>query len=299
MFLIKKNLQLTRKHLFLFLSFIGLCLVGFFLLHSRPLFKEYTRTIKENRKAAAYVQQFIAPVEMPVYLLDQSISDATLKQYVSRPFVFLGKGKQTEVYESLDGTVVLRCLAAKKKKKKEKAELLFRRVLLAWSEVREETGLLAVACTPQDAHLGTFSLLSRKGNMVQVDSEATAFFFQKKAIPLKRAFLEAMQTSSESVENLIASLFQLLSSFRTKGIIDLDGALIRNGNLGVIDGKVILLDVGKLERCRDKKFQTQRDILRLRPLYHWFLGFNQETAELFLKYQTAYKNQIEQTINKK
>ena len=102
--------------------------------------------------------------------------------------------------------------------------------------------------------------------------------------------MASYQKDHRAMDALLASTFQLLSSLREKGVIDLDGAVIRNGNLGVLQGKVILLDVGKLEISHNSMAQTMKDIERLRPLYHWLFVFNKELIPSYLKYQEEYKN---------
>ena len=150
---------------------------------------------------------------------------------------------------------------------------------------------MALALAPSGIDLPQLTLLTSKGTLLSLSPERTAFFLQKKAVPLKKAFLQASyQNDSAAMEALLASTFRLLSSMRDAGIIDLDGALIRNGNLGVIQGKVILLDIGKIEKNQNRVSQTMKDIERVRPLYHWLFTFHKELVPSFLKYQESYQN---------
>ena len=270
------------------LSFAALFLDG-----SRNPFRQYIRTFKEKRKAALSVQKYIVEGEGHFCHLDPSLTTQGLCDILSQPFIFLAKGKQTEVYESLDGKYVLRCMTPKRSKKKAKIKLsnMLRRALLAWSTIREETGLVAIALAPMGLELPPLTLLTNKGAVVTLSTKTTAFFLQKKAIPLKRALVQASyQKNRAKMEALIASTFRLLTSMREAGIVDRDGALIRNGNLGVLQGKVILLDIGKIEKSSNKMSQTMKDIERLRPLYHWLFSFHQELVPYFLKCQETYKN---------
>lgn len=287
------TLKATRKYILAIFSLFLIGIFAFLLSHSKFSFKQYTRLLKEHGKASEYVQRFSFSVEEPFFHKDPSLPDSTLQRVLKQPFVFLAKGKQTEVYASADGGYVLRCLTAKKKAKLgkiPKSSLLLRRALLAWNEVREETGLLAIGAMAREARLPTVTLLSPKGLLVQVPLSETSFFIQKRAIPFKTALVEAkFQQDRKRMEALITSLFSLLSSLREKGIIDLDGALIRNGNLGVIGSKVILLDIGKLEHCHNKVEQTKKDLNRLRPLHHWLLTLDPDFVSFFLKSQEKYK----------
>lgn len=282
----------NRTGLILFFSLLLVCSIGYFLMNSKGSFKQYRRTVKERTKSAVYEQRFFFQVDTSFCHMDPLLSKDKLKVLMAQPFIFLGKGKQTEVYETLDSSYVLRYIALRKtgKKSTEKANDLLRRALLAWNEAREETGLVALAAAPKEMHLPPFLLLNSKGNLVKVDSEKGAFFLQKKAVPFKRALIEIMaRKDMKKMDSLFSSFFALLASFRQKGIIDLDGALIRNGNLGVINGKVILLDIGKLEYCYNKQDQTRHDIKRLRPLHHWLLSYDAKAAELFIQHEEKYK----------
>lgn len=279
----------TRKHILFFFSILLICIGGFFLSHSRFSLKQYTRIFKEKRKAADYIQKFDFPVDAPFLHRDISLSNEGLQKIVSQPFFYLAKGKQTEVYVSNDRKYVLRCLTAKKPSKAKKTALLMRRALIAWNEAREETGLLAIGAPNGTIHLPTCLLLTSKGLIVSVPLEKSAFFLQKRADSFKEALLQAhFQKDRKRMEQLLSSLFDLLSSLRDKGIIDLDGALIRNGNIGVVGNKVILLDTGKLEHCHNKREQTKKDINRLRPLHHWLLTLDPNVVPYFLKLQEKY-----------
>lgn len=278
--------KLTRKHILLTFSVLLVVALIFAVSHSKFSFKQYTRILKEHKKASDYVQKFVFSVNEPFFHRDPSVSIETLQKVLSQPFVFLAKGKQTEVYASMDGGYVLRCLTSKKAKK---TSILLRRALLAWNEARDETGLVAIGAMASDMPLPDCTLLTAKGGIVTIPLSRTAFFVQKRAVPFKTALLQAKcQKDRKKMEQILTSLFSLLSSLREKGIIDLDGALIRNGNLGVIGTKVILLDIGKLEHCHNVSEQTKKDLNRLRPLHHWLLTLDADIVPYFLKMQEKY-----------
>jgi len=215
------------------LILILLSLVAIFLDVPHNSLRQYVRTIKEKRKAALSVQKYTVQGEGHFCHLDPSLTEKSFREILSQPFTFLAKGKQTEVYESLDGKYVLRCIVPKTEKKKAKVKIttLLRRALLAWEKIREETGLVAIALAPVGIELPPITLLTSKGTLVTLLPQRSAFFLQKKALPLKKAFLQASyQKNQAKTEELIASTFRLLASMREAGVIDLDGALIRNGN---------------------------------------------------------------------
>jgi len=274
---------------------VFLSLAALFLDSPHNSFRQYIRTIKEKKKQVSAIQKYMIEAEGHFCHLAPQLSEQEFRSILSQPFVFLAKGKQTEVYESLDGRYVLRCVKAKTNKKKSKIKIasLLRRALLAWNTIREETGLVAIALAPAGINLPPITLLTSKGALLSLSPEKTAFFLQKKAIPLKKALLQAShQKDLASMDALLASTFRLLASMRTAGVIDLDGALIRNGNLGVLHDQVILLDIGKIEKNQNKTSQTMKDIERVRPLYHWLFTFHKELVPSFLNYQERYQKTL-------
>jgi hypothetical protein len=301
MILSQKKKQWIVGTLSCILILILLSSVALVLDGSHSPFRQYVRTIKANKKSILLAKKYAFQGEGHFCHLDPSLSEKQFYEILSQPFTFLAKGKQTEVYESLDGKYVLRCITAKEgKKSKVKMSSLLKRALLAWNKLRSETGLVAIAQAPIGIDLPQIILLNAKGTVVTISPQRAAFFLQKKAIPLKKAFLQASyQKNQAKMEGLIASTFSLLSTMREAHIIDLDGALIRNGNLGVVQGKVILLDIGKLELSPNRITQTMKDIERLRPLYHWLFSFHKELVPFFLKYQESYKNSAGEFSQKK
>ena len=96
----------------------------------------------------------------------------------------------------------------------------------------------------------------------------------------------------------LESLFVLLTVCREKGVLDRDGSLIRNGNIGFVDGKAVLLDTGKLCQISDRKRQTLHDLNRLKPLQSWLEAACPDLMPVFRACQERYKASGE-TLTKK
>ena len=88
----------------------------------------------------------------------------------------------------------------------------------------------------------------------------------------------------------LESFFALLTACREKGVLDRDGSLIRNGNIGFVDGRAILLDTGKLCQISDRKRQTLHDLNRLKPLQSWLEAACPELLPIFNTCQERYKS---------
>lgn len=217
-----------------------------------------------------------------------------LRPLVSQPLFFLGEGKQCVAYETADGKYVLKLFkkAAKKKKQKQLAEYVNGGVI-ARTLVPEETGVVAIVCGQQSFRLPTITVLDERGKIEKIDLKDLPFVLQKKALPFKQTLLRliAEKRMKEAAARL-ESVFAVLTICREKGVLDRDGSLIRNGNLGFVDGKAILLDTGKLCQISDRKRQTLHDLNRLKPLQSWLEVACPELMPTFIACQNKYKNSI-------
>lgn len=191
--------------------------------------------------------------------------------FLNQPFFFLGSGKQTHVFESSNGYCVLKLFKnAEKEKKKKKLRESLLGAYLAKTIAPEETGILLCALHGVQEKKDPLLILTKKGRAETVNLRKTPFLLQRKAHPFKQALLRLKaQGNIEEANSRIHAIFSLLSQLREKELVDRDGALVRNGNIGFIGNKAILMDTGKLCILKDKKKITLHDINRLRPLVSW------------------------------
>lgn len=190
--------------------------------------------------------------------------------FLNQPFFFLGQGKQTLVFESSNGYCVLKLFKNTKKKKKKKLRESLLGAYLAKTKAPEETGILLCALNGIQEKQNPVLILTKKGRTETINLHKTPFLLQRKAYPFKQALLRLKaQGNIDEAKVRIQAIFSLLSSLREKELVDRDGALIRNGNIGFIGNKAILMDTGKLCILADKKKITLHDLNRLRPLISW------------------------------
>jgi hypothetical protein len=216
-----------------------------------------------------------------------------LQMMQQQPFFYLGEGRQCVAYESQQ--YVLKFLKhVKKKRKEKKVQESVQGALLAWKEIPEATGILVCVFTPQNkATLPSVTLFTKRGTLEHVALGESAFFVQQKALSLKKVIFQlAFSNRLDEAKMYLDSLFSLLSLCRDKGIADRDGSLIRNGNLGVIGKKVVLIDTGKLQRCSDRKRQTLHDLNRLKPMISWLKTVSPELASHFCDKMKKYREEM-------
>ena len=209
----------------------------------------------------------------------------------SQPLFFLGKGRQSISYETADGRYVLKLFkkSARKKKQKQLDEYIAGGII-ARTLVPEETGLITLVFRKQPFLLPTVTVLNERGRIEKICLQDVPFLLQKKAQPLKQTLMKLVaEKRLKEASARLESVFALLTACREKGVLDRDGSLIRNGNIGFIDGKAILIDTGKLCQISDRKRQTLHDLNRLKPLQSWLEAACPELLPVFNTCQERYK----------
>jgi hypothetical protein len=228
---------------------------------------------------------------------DVSISDRVLPlsqeslRILNQPFFFFGEGKQSKVYESADKRFVLK-LFKKPSKKKSASQLQdsIQGAALAQLVLPEETAIIGLSIKDQDIPMPTMTLLNQKGKVERVSLKDNPFMLQRKALPFKETLLTLIyERKTTQASSYLQSLFTLLDQCRKKGVVDRDGSLIRNGNVGFVDGRAILLDTGKLCRIQDAQRQTLHDRNRLKPLLSWLEKSCPELVPVFKRCQRNYE----------
>lgn len=229
-------------------------------------------------------QRLCSPEEISSIVTSPDLSPeacSLVKKVVNTPLFFLGKGRQSIAYESADGRYVVKVLRhSKKKRKQPRFTETVQGALLAWKEIPEETGILVCAFSARKSDpLPKMTVLSEKEGVQTVDLNQCAFIVQRRASSFKRVMLQlACAKRWDEARLYIDALIRLLEKCREKGVVDRDGALVRNGDLGIIGKSVILIDTGKLIRCSDRRRQTLHDVHRLKPLVTWLRSASPELS---------------------
>ena len=214
-----------------------------------------------------------------------------IRPLFSQPLFFLGKGRQSISYETADGRYVLKLFRKTSKKRKQKQlDEYISGGIVASTLVPAETGLITFVCGKQSFNLPTVTVLNERGRIEKICLQDVPFLLQKKAKPLKQTLMKLVaEKKFKEASARLESVFTLLAVCREKGVLDRDGSLIRNGNIGFVDGKAILIDTGKLCQISDRKRQTLHDLNRLKPLQSWLEAACPELLPVFKTCQDRYK----------
>ena len=173
-------------------------------------------------------------------------SEETARKVAAQPFHYLASGGQTDVFVSEDGLFVLKFFKNQPKKwipfpgyRRHKLKKLQRDIngyRLAATVIPEESGL--IFCHLTKTPFGKTTLYTQNGTAHSIDLGDVEFILQKKAEPFDQYF--AKHPSKEA----LASMKKLLETLAEKHLDDHDPRLHKN--IGILEGKAILIDPGKL-----------------------------------------------------
>lgn len=183
---------------------------------------------------------------------------ASVREILSQPFTYLGKGVQSYAFESQDGLYVLKLFLFDSSKmpfgqslfnwtkqevgryvrKSRSPEEIFNSCKLSYDRAREETGLVWVQL---NSERGVPVLIKDYlGFSHTIDMNRHRFVLQKKAVTLLPALRDARRNNPEKYAQMISSFAALLETFEQRGIASLDKKL--STNFGYLETKAIQID---------------------------------------------------------
>lgn len=193
-----------------------------------------------------------------------------LDRIAAQPFTLLGSGKECYAFVSEDGEIVIKFFKQKhmrtqyplnylplsKNIRAVREEMLSRRSNLrkklytsyqiARERLAEETGVLFLHLTKTRHLKRSIQLIKPNGKPLILKLDDMEFLVQKRATPVF-AYLDEHPDQGKEV---IDSLIEVLVSRRSKGIADHDINCERN--LGIINGKGMLIDIGEFRPAPSK-----------------------------------------------
>lgn len=202
-------------------------------------------------------------------------------EILSQKFTYLDKGSQSYVFVSEDQKYVLKFLKQGKLRPQtwltyipvsfnpyykeflvlqEKLHRTYQAQKIAFTEFKEQTGLLYVHLN-RTQHLNkNVVLIDKKGEKHTISLDGACFSLQKRAdlfYPQLNHMME--QKNIEGVKRVISSLFSLVDCFVKKGVVDHDP--IMKKNFGLIEHQVIQFDIGRMRldsrRLTPSEYQQQ------------------------------------------
>lgn len=195
---------------------------------------------------------------------------------VQQPYYYLGKGCQSYVFVSQDEKYVIKFFKyqryrlqpwlahfpplpalvkyrqEKLEKKWEKLDGFVRSWKVAFENVKEETGLLAVHLNKTQHLKQSLVIFDKIGRKHQVDLDQMEFCLQHRAEMLCDR-LQSCKLAGQTAEakQLVRQLLNVILSEYARGLADNDHALMQN--TGIVNGKPVHIDVGQFVLREDVK----------------------------------------------
>lgn len=213
------------------------------------------------------------------------------KSILSQPFHYLGRGRQCFAFESEDGKYVLKCprtdiyqlplwirsLPLKKYKEELKVSKDFRKrfvfesFAIANTELKEETGTIAIHIAPSEPSQDKLTLIDKLGIPHRFPMHSTLFILQHKRSLWTSEFLKAKENLDTKEETrLIHALLDVMTLRGKKRIFNRDRSFLRN--YGFDGEKAYQIDVGDFYHIDhlDPDFALQKSVRdSLQPIQEW------------------------------
>lgn len=225
-----------------------------------------------------------------------SFSVEKAKEIFDKPFTYLKRGVQFFVFESADHQYVLKfykqhrlkekpvwlakalfpSLQAPWEKKnlerKKLADALFGGVVLAYQNLPEETGILAIQFNKKGPFHQTVRLVDKLGIQYQVDLARHPFILQKKICTSENYFKEITKKNDEKkIKSALNNILTAIEARCQKGIFDEDTAVLQN--LGfTAEGEAIFIDFGQYvldANIADWQRTQEEKVRRVEKIKEW------------------------------
>ncbi len=190
-----------------------------------------------------------------------------LDKILSQNFIFFAKGSHAYLFLSEDHKYILKLLKQdtlrpkswlayipasfnpyyhEHRQKLRKQKKMFSAYKTAYTELKEETGLIYMHINPTRTLNRKITLCDKHDKQHTIDLDKTSFYLQKKARLIYPRISELMRLGDiEHAKNIISSVFQLIEYLGKKGVIDNTPTLYKN--FGLINDKAVHIDIRKLK----------------------------------------------------
>jgi len=262
-----------------------------------------------RRKKHHFSLASIAAAKDPKQSLVNVEQEKKVEELFNQPFFFFGKSHHAYLFLSEDHKYILKFLKNHHqtpksalaylplsfnphyqdyKHKKEELMHTFAAYQTAFTELRDETGLVYMHLYPTHRLNKKITLYEKNGKMLIVDLDKTCFYLQKRAQLIYPRISELMRNDDiQTAQTIISSVFNLIEDLRKKGVIDHDLALYKN--FGIIDDKAVQLAIGKLHIDRSRSVCNKDEIIHMMdPFRRWI----QKNYPLLLTHFDAELSQL-------
>ncbi|MBS0626657.1 MAG: hypothetical protein JSS09_00420 [Verrucomicrobia bacterium] len=201
-----------------------------------------------------------------------------LPKLLKQPFYFMKKGQQCFTFLSKDGKYVLKLLRWEKleppfwtkwipikksssliQERKRKKDFDFTSYKIAYTTLKEETGLLFLQLEPNPELDIPLEIYDNIGIKHLIKTSQVSFILQKKVENFAPYFTEKLsEKKPEDLYLFFSHLAKLLQNRFDRNIKDSDISI--EYNMGILDGKPVLFDIGNLSYQENQI--SRKDFLR-------------------------------------
>lgn len=241
------------------------------------------------------LQKIFSKRKQQAYSKDITENNSEVSSILNQPFYFLKKGQQCFVFISQDEKYVLKFLrwdklepsyfesTQKCEEKKRKLDYDFTSYRIAEDELKEETGLIYLQLQANSSLEQKIEIYDPLGIRHYVPACSTSFILQKKVDDFYSFFQKKLaENDVNEIESFLSSLAALLKNRALKGISDSDISL--EYNMGIVNGKPILFDIGNLTR-KSRTLSLQESIEQESRLVLSCLETLSPPLAIFLKHE--------------
>jgi hypothetical protein len=232
---------------------------------------------------------------IPLSYEDPELESRDVQQVLQQPFYFLGKGRQSFVFESEDGKTVLKFFNQKyfqipwyafafpkeRIKRRQREFFYLNSYKIAEKFLSKETAILYLHFGKTKG-LPIVKVTDRASRSFDINLNAVPFVLQRKGEPLYAA-LKAIQRSEGNVGLLpvLDAFLELIKKRIAMGIGDADQDV--EHNFGFLDGKPFHIDPGRLYLCdfSEKDLPTHQWWRATHSLRKWLQRQYPEIVPLF------------------
>jgi hypothetical protein len=228
--------------------------------------------------------------------------EAKVREILSQPFYFFGRGGESYAFLSKDGRYILKffkhhkmrpkhpldlllppCFRQKwQNRRKERLERFFSSCKLAFEQISQETGLLYLHLTKSENLHQKMTFFDPIGIKHRVDLDKVEFALQKRAtMALPTLFQLVEEGKVDLAKAHLTSLLEMIYTRSRAGIADHDA---RGRNFGFVDGRAIEFDLGSFsqdERLKEEKNVKKTFLLETCKLRRWVHKHRPELLDSF------------------
>ncbi len=236
---------------------------------------------------------------------------------LDQKFIYLGKGRQSYVFESEDQQYVIKFLRYhlirprlryyllqypqffsefrkyQLRRKKQQFSCWMDSYVLAHKNLKEETGILYMHLTKTKNHLKNIQFKDKIGRTYTVNADTTGFMIQKKVDLFKDRIMKLVRNKDFThLQRVIRAYFQTVIKRQQKGIQNKDHSWVQNYGIIGFD-EVYEIDAGRYSASKPCKTNSDLELYLMRYAHPLEIYFQQHFPEFHSEFLKILKEEAQ------